>query len=252
MVQRRSLAETIQPVPETQNRVAPEHAGAGIPHDQLHLVAPIALITMDRTMGAGRFFGAKPAAIQPQGGVVQLTAAFPAKAVRCGMAVVAMAPNHCGHRFPFSHQTPAGGYVQRQWEFGNSHVGPGCSGLNSVSNIENCLVAWTACARFGGIYSRSPAFNGCGWPARKNSHSPDKTWIKACCVDVCSLNSWPSANPNNATREWAVRSSVRLTMPLGANRVSAASDRIFSRPASINGCSLTPIPSQKPAERVLT
>lgn len=121
-----------------------------MPHDRLHLVATVALIAMDRTLGAGRFPGPKPAVVQPQGGVVQQTTAFRAKAGRCGMAVMAIAPDHHGHCFPFPRQTRAGGYVQGQLWFGDSHVWPGCSGLNNVSNIENCLVALAACARFGG------------------------------------------------------------------------------------------------------
>src|ERR1039458_8336688 len=61
----------------------------------------------------------------------------------------------------------------------------------------------------------------------ENSHSPDKTWMTACWVEVCSVNSWPSAKPKSTVREWAVRSRVRLTMPLAAYLVSSASDRIF-------------------------
>src|ERR1035441_8150706 len=85
---------------------------------------------------------------------------------------------------------------------------------------------------------RSPALAACGLPPRENSHSPDKIWTTADCVEVCSLSSWPSANPNRTTREFGVRSSVRLTMPFAANLVSAASDRIFSCATSINGFSL--------------
>ena len=44
--------------------------------------------------------------------------------------------------------------VHGGWQSGVRHgrgdVLSGCSGLNNVSNIENCLVALAACARFGG------------------------------------------------------------------------------------------------------
>src|ERR1039457_4582714 len=92
----------------------------------------------------------------------------------------------------------------------------------------------------------------CGLPPRENSHSPDKIWTTADCVEVCSVNSWPSAKPNSTMRECAVRSSVRLTMPLAANLVSSASDRIFSRATSIKGFSLMRRLSHSRARRELT
>jgi hypothetical protein len=121
IVQRRSLAETIQPVPEAQNRVTSEHAGAGISHGCFHLVAPVALITMNRAMGAGWFPGPKPAAVQPQSGIFQQTPAFRAKAGRCLVVILAITPDHRGHRFPLPHQALAGGYIQGQLELCVSH-----------------------------------------------------------------------------------------------------------------------------------
>jgi hypothetical protein len=38
-------------------------------------------------------------------------------------------------------------------------------------------------------------------------------------------------------REFAVRNNVRLTMPLGANLVSSASDTTFAAPESMTGFS---------------
>ena len=99
----------------------PEHAGAGISHDCFYLVAPVALITMNRTMGAGWFPGPKPAAVQPQSGIVQQSPAFRAKAGRCLVVIVAITPDHRGHRFPLPHQTPADGFIQGQLELGAGH-----------------------------------------------------------------------------------------------------------------------------------
>jgi hypothetical protein len=121
IVQRRSLAETIPPVPEAQNRVTPKHAGAGISHDCFYLVALVALITMNRTMGTDRFPGPKPAAVQPQSGIVQQSLAFQAKAGRCLVVILAITPDHRRHRFPLSHQALAGGDIQGQLELGASH-----------------------------------------------------------------------------------------------------------------------------------
>ena len=45
-------------------------------------------------------------------------------------------------------------------------------------------------------------------------------------------------NPNSTTRVVSVRSNVRLTMPLGANLVSSASETTFSVAGSIKGFSL--------------
>jgi hypothetical protein len=106
------LAETVQPMAETQNRVPPEHAGTGMAHDHLHLLAPVALITMHRAVGAGGLAGPKPAILQPRGGIVQQSLTLRAKRGPGVVAVAAMAPDHRGHRFPFPRQAPAGGEVQ--------------------------------------------------------------------------------------------------------------------------------------------
>src|ERR1017187_7524681 len=99
---------------------------------------------------------------------------------------------------------------------------------------------------------RSPALVACGLPPKENSHSPDKIWTTADCVEVCSVSSCPLAKPNSTTREFPVRSSVRLTMPFAANLVSSASDRIFSCATSIKGFSLMRRLSHKCGWRELT
>src|SRR5215471_17328522 len=105
-------------------------------------------------------------------------------------------------------------------EWGKTRHSCGGPGLKRVKSMENCFVALTACGKWGGIYSRSPDFNVLGLPERENSHSPDRMWMRACCVDVCSVNSWPSAKPKRTSRAEEVLSSVRLTIPFGANCVS--------------------------------
>ena len=52
-------------------------------------------------------------------------------------------------------------------------------------------------------------------PDRENSHWPKRISIRACCVEVCSVSSWPSAKPKSTSRALGARSRVRLTMPLG-------------------------------------
>jgi hypothetical protein len=76
--------------------------------------------------------------------------------------------------------------------------------------------------------------------------------MSACCVEVCSVNSCPSAKPKSTVRKFAVRSSMRLTMPLAANLVSSGSDRIFPRAGSIKGFSLMLKVSHKQSLRDLT
>ena len=57
----------------------PEHPGAGVTHHRFHLFPPRALIAMDGAIGARGFFRAKPAAFQPQPGVIQKLLAFRAQ-----------------------------------------------------------------------------------------------------------------------------------------------------------------------------
>jgi len=96
------LAETIQPVVKTQDWMPPEHAGAGVTHQHFHLLPPRALITVDWTIGARRFFRSKPAAFQSHPGVIQKLLAFRAKAGRRVVLVPAITTNNRLNRFPFA------------------------------------------------------------------------------------------------------------------------------------------------------
>ena len=53
-------------------------------------------------------------------------------------------------------------------------VSRGHAGEIKVSSIENGSVAFTACGRFGGRCSKSPARSRCDCPARLNSHWPER------------------------------------------------------------------------------
>jgi hypothetical protein len=117
-IQPRRLAETIQPVPETQNRVPPEQARTGITHDRPHLLAPVALITMHRAVGAGGLAGSKPATVQPHGGIIQKALALRTKRGAGAMKVPAIAPDHRRQGFPFPRQAFAGREVGGQWQPG--------------------------------------------------------------------------------------------------------------------------------------
>ncbi len=63
--------ETIQPMSQAQNRVLPDHPRTGITHDHFHLLTPCGHVAVDRAIGTGRLFGAKAAALQPDGRVIQ-------------------------------------------------------------------------------------------------------------------------------------------------------------------------------------
>jgi hypothetical protein len=54
------------------------------------------------------------------------------------------------------------------------------------------------------------------------------------------VSSCPWAKPKSKTRQFAVLSKVRLTIPFGANLVSSVGDRTFAEEPSQTGFSFTP------------
>ncbi len=92
-------------MPETQDGVQPQHPRPGIPHDLSHLLTALTLIAVDGAIGAGRFVGAKPAAVEPHGGVIQEVLAFEAKGGCGAMLVPAITTDHRGHGLPFARQS---------------------------------------------------------------------------------------------------------------------------------------------------
>ena len=82
----------IQPVSQAEQWVFPEHTWTGISHDDLDLFAAIALVAMNRALGAGRFFSSKSAPVQSQPGIVHQAFAFVAKVVT--MVIAAINKNH--------------------------------------------------------------------------------------------------------------------------------------------------------------
>jgi hypothetical protein len=91
-------------VAQTQERVLPQHAGAGVTHDGFDLVAAAALIAVDRTLGAGGFFGAETTSLQPDCGVVKKSVTFLAQTGHGRMFVPAMEADHRFHGVPFAGQ----------------------------------------------------------------------------------------------------------------------------------------------------
>ncbi len=159
-VQRQDLAETIQPVLEAQHRVLPEHARAGMAHDGLHLFAPVAFITMHRTIDAGGLFSPEPAAVQPQGGIIQKALAFQAENSGGVVVVMAIAADHRGHRFPFPCQAPAGGWIPGQWESG---VIPAPGGNRPMGRARHSVRAGIVVRTGGGQRPARPAEICSGW-----------------------------------------------------------------------------------------
>ncbi len=104
-MQVRGLAVAIQDMAQGEDRMAPEHFGTGIAHDDANLFAALGLIAVDGTMRAGGFFGPKPAALEAEGGVIQQTAALGAKFSRGAMMILAIAGDHGGDRLPFMPQS---------------------------------------------------------------------------------------------------------------------------------------------------
>ena len=86
----------------------PEHARSGVTHHDPDLLASRALITMDRALGAGRFFRAEPAAFQSRPGVIQKLPAFRAQPGRRRVMIPAVDFDHRLQRLPFAVQPFAG------------------------------------------------------------------------------------------------------------------------------------------------
>jgi len=86
----------------------PQHARSGVTHHHLDLLASCALITMDRALGAGRFFRTKPAAFQSHPGVIQKLPAFRAQPGCRPMTIPAVDFDHRLHCLPFTVQPLAG------------------------------------------------------------------------------------------------------------------------------------------------
>ena len=102
------LAKTIQPMAQAQNRMLPQHARTGVTHHGSDLLAPDALIAMDRALGTDGLVRPKPAVLQPEGGIVQKLPALQAKG-RVGIVMAfAVTADHGGNCFPFPGKTLAG------------------------------------------------------------------------------------------------------------------------------------------------
>ena len=104
----RRFTKTVQPVTHTHHGMLPNHARAGVTHHDPDLLAVMALVAMNRTFGAGRFFLAEPATVQPHARVTQKSQAFRAEPGSRAMLVAAIDSHHRFHRLPFAVQPAAG------------------------------------------------------------------------------------------------------------------------------------------------
>jgi hypothetical protein len=99
---------TIKPMAQTQNRVPPQHARPGITHHRFDLFAPGALITMDRAFHADGLLHPKPAALQPDGSIIQKPLAFRAKGGLGIVMALAVTTDHRCNRLPLPGKPLAG------------------------------------------------------------------------------------------------------------------------------------------------
>ena len=86
----------------------PEHARAGVTHDHSDLLPPGGLITMHGAVDANGFLGAKAAAVEPDGCVIQQPLTLAAKRCASGMMVAAVTANHRRNRLPFPRKSFVG------------------------------------------------------------------------------------------------------------------------------------------------
>lgn len=98
----RRFPESIEPVIEAHDRMFPDHARAGVAHDDTHLFPPLTLIAMHRALGTGWFFGTKAAALQARIGIVQELFAVRAQFTAGVMMIAAINVRHRRHGFPFA------------------------------------------------------------------------------------------------------------------------------------------------------
>ena len=68
-------AKTIQFVSDGEPRMTKQHSWTCVPHDRFHLGPLRGLVTVDRAIGAGRFFVSVRALLKPTLRIVQETAA---------------------------------------------------------------------------------------------------------------------------------------------------------------------------------
>ena len=103
------LAETIKPMSQAQNRMLPQHARTGVTHHRSDLFAPDVLIAMDRTLGTDGLLRPKPAALEPDGSIIQKLPALRAKGGVDMVMALAVTADHGGNCLAFPGKTPAGG-----------------------------------------------------------------------------------------------------------------------------------------------
>ncbi len=87
----------------------PQHARTGITHHLLDLLAPDALITVDRALGTHGLFRPKPAALKPEGSIIQKLPTLRAKGGVDMVMALAVTADHGGNCLAFPGKKPAGG-----------------------------------------------------------------------------------------------------------------------------------------------
>jgi hypothetical protein len=98
-------SEAVQPVPQTQQGVSPQHARPCIAHDSPDLLKPVGQVAMHRAFHTGRFLGPKPAPIQPRPGVLHQVLTFRTKDGVDSVVCTAITRNHRLDRLPLAGQS---------------------------------------------------------------------------------------------------------------------------------------------------
>jgi hypothetical protein len=123
---------------EALERVFPKHARAGVAHHRPDLFPARALVAMDRASGASRFFLAKPAAFQPERGVIQQPVAVGAQRDAGFMMIAAINSDHGLQRSPFADEPLASNSNRRL----PSRAGEGVRCKRGNGRFHPLTLAW--------------------------------------------------------------------------------------------------------------
>lgn len=126
------FAKAIKPMAQTQNRVLPQHTRTGVTHHGFDLFTPNALIAMNRTLRTDGLVGPKPAALEPDGSIIEKLPALRAKGRVNMVMAFAVTADHRGNGPAFPGKPLAGRAstasfaLCRHWShfkgFGGSHI----------------------------------------------------------------------------------------------------------------------------------
>ena len=120
---------------QTQNRVLPQHTRTGVTHHGFDLFTPDALIAMDRALGTDGFVRPKPAALEPDGSIIEKLPALRAKGGVNMVMAFAVTADHGGNGPAFPGK-PLAGRASAAW-FALCHQWPQVNGLGGFHIIQS-------------------------------------------------------------------------------------------------------------------